>query len=100
MTIKKKKKKKNPSFPNNPNSISNKLSSISLDGKRKGQDIDIDVNKSVWMDTEGTVNAEEKKMQHSVDKFRIPVVLARLIKVEFLVQEMSTLLSILVVKSQ
>ena len=89
-----------PSFLNNPNSISNKLSSISLDGKRKGKDIDIDVNKSVWMDIEGTVNAEEKKMQHSVDKFRIPVVLARLIKVEFLVQEMSTLLSILVVKSQ
>ena len=35
-----------PSFPNNPISISNKLSSISLDGKDKRQDMDIDVNKS------------------------------------------------------
>ena len=34
------------SFPNNPNSVSNKLSSISLNGKRKGQNIDVDVNKS------------------------------------------------------
>ena len=65
-----------PSFPNNPNSISNKLSRISLDGKRKRQDIDVDVNKSARMDTEVTVNAEEKKMRNSGDKFRIPVVLA------------------------
>ena len=65
-----------PSFPNNPNPISNKLSSISLDGKRKRQDIDIDVNKNARMDTEVTVNAEEKKMRNSGDKFRIPVVLA------------------------
>ena len=65
-----------PSFPNNPNSISNKLSSISLDGKRKRKDIDIDVNKSIRMDTEVRVNAEEKKMRNSGDKFRIPVVLA------------------------
>ena len=64
------------SFPNNPNSISNKLSSISLDGKRKRQDIDVDVNKSARMDTEFAVNAEEKKMRNSGDKFRIPVVLA------------------------
>ena len=62
-----------PSFPNNPNSISNKLSSISLDGKRKRQDIDIDVNKSARMDTEVAVNAEEKKMRNSGDKFTIPV---------------------------
>ena len=65
-----------PSFPNNPNTISNKLSSISLDRKRKRQDIDVDVNKSARMDTEVTVNAEEKKMRNSRDKFRIPVVLA------------------------
>ena len=65
-----------PSLPNNPISISNKLSSISLDGKRKRQDIDIDVNKSARMVTEVTVNAEEKKMRNSGDKFRIPVVLA------------------------
>ena len=65
-----------PSFPNNPISISNKLSSISLDGKRKRQDIDIDVNKSARMDTEVTVNAEEKKMRNFGDKFRIPIVLA------------------------
>ena len=64
-----------PSFPNNPNSISNKLSSISLDGKRKRQDMDVDVNKSTQMDTEVTVNVEEKKMRISGDKFRIPVVL-------------------------
>ena len=64
-----------PSFPNNLNSISNKLSSISLDGKRKRQDIDIDVNKSGRMDTEVAVNAEEKIMRNSGDKFRIPVVL-------------------------
>ena len=64
------------SFPNNPNSISNKLSSISLEGKRKRQDIDVDVNKSARMDTEFAVNAEEKKMRNSGDKFRIPVVLA------------------------
>ena len=30
-----------PSFPNNLNSISNKLSSISLNGKRKRQDMDV-----------------------------------------------------------
>ena len=65
-----------PSFPDNPNSISNKLSSISLDGKRKRQDIDVDVKKSARMDTEIAVNAEEKKMRNSGDKFRIPVVLA------------------------
>ena len=65
-----------PSFPNNPNSISNKLSSISLDGKCKRQDIDVDVNKSARMDTEVAVNGEEKKMRNSGDKFRIPVVLA------------------------
>ena len=65
-----------PSFPNNPKSISNKLSSISLNGKRKGQNIDVDVNKSARMDTEVKVNAEEKKMRNSGDKFRIPVVLA------------------------
>ena len=65
-----------PSFPNNPNSISNTLSSISLDGKRKRQDIDVDVNKSARMDTEVAVNAEEKKMGNSGDKFSIPVVLA------------------------
>ena len=35
-----------PLLRNNPNSISNKLSSMSLDGKRKRQDIDVDVNKS------------------------------------------------------
>ena len=64
------------SFPNNSNSISNKLSSISLDGKRKRQDTDIDVNKSARMDTEIAVNAEEKKMRNFGDKFRIPVVLA------------------------
>ena len=64
-----------PSFPNNPNSISNKLSSISLDGKRKRQDMDVDINKSTQMDTEVTVNVEEKKMRISGDKFRIPVVL-------------------------
>ena len=58
-----------PSFPNNPNSISNKLSSISLDGKRKRQDIDVNVNKSARMDTELAVNAEEKKMRNSGDKF-------------------------------
>ena len=52
------------------------MSSISLDGKCKRQDIDSDVNKSTWMDTEVTVNAEEKKIQNSGDKFRIPVVLA------------------------
>ena len=63
-----------PSFPNNPNSISNKLSSISLDGKRKRQDIDIDVNNSARMDIQVTVNAEEKKMRNFGDKFRIPVV--------------------------
>ena len=51
-----------PSFPCNPNSISNKVSSISLDAKRKRQDIDIVVTKSARMDTEVTVNAEEKKM--------------------------------------
>ena len=65
-----------PTFPNNPNSISNKLSSISLDGKRKRQDKDVDVHKSARMDTEITINAEEKKMRNSGDKFRIPVVLA------------------------
>ena len=65
-----------PSLPNNPNSISNKLSSICLDGKRKRQDIDIDVNKSARMDTEVAVNAEEQKMRNSGNKFRIPVVLA------------------------
>ena len=65
-----------PSFPNNPNSISNKLSSISLDGKRNRQDIHIDANKSARMDTEVAVNAEEKNMRNSGDKFRIPVVLA------------------------
>ena len=65
-----------PSFPNNPISISNKLSNISLNGKRKRQDIDIDVNKSARMDTEVTVNAEEEKMRNSRDKFKIPVVLA------------------------
>ena len=65
-----------PSFLNNPNSISHKLSSISLDGKRKRQDTDIEVNNSARMDTEVTVNAEEKKMRNSGDKFRIPVVLA------------------------
>ena len=65
-----------PAFPNNPNSISNKLSSISLNGKRKRQDIDVDVNKSARMHTEVTVNAEEKKMRNSGDKFRIPVILA------------------------
>ena len=54
-----------PSFPNNPNSISNKLSTISLDGKRKRQDIDVDVNKSARMDTEVAVNAEEKQMRNS-----------------------------------
>ena len=51
-----------PSFPNNHISISKKLSSISLNGIRKRQDMDIHVNKSAWMDTEVTVNAEEKKM--------------------------------------
>ena len=51
-----------PSFPSNPNSISNKVSSISLDAKHKRQDIDIVVTKSARMDTEVTVNAEEKKM--------------------------------------
>ena len=65
-----------PSFPNNPISISNKLSNISLNGKRERQDIDIDVNKSARMDTEVTVNAEEEKMRNSRDKFKIPVVLA------------------------
>ena len=45
-----------PSFPSNPNSISNKVSSISLDAKRKRQDIDIVVTKSARMDTEVTVN--------------------------------------------
>ena len=64
-----------PSFPNNPNSISNKLCSISLDGKLRRQDIAVDVNKSARMDKEVTVNAEEKKMRNSGDKFRIPVVL-------------------------
>ena len=64
------------SFPNNPNSISNKLSNISLNGKRKRQDIDGEVNKSARMDTEVTVNVEEKKMRNSGDKFRITVVLA------------------------
>ena len=42
-----------PSFPHNRNSISNKLSNISLDGKRKRQDIDIDVNNSARMDKIG-----------------------------------------------
>ena len=65
-----------PSFPNNTNPISNKLSSISLDGKRKRQEEDVDVNKSARMDTEIAINAEEKKMRNSGDKFRIPVVLA------------------------
>ena len=65
-----------PSFPNNPNSISNKLSSVSLDGKRKRQDINVDVNKSAQMDIEVAVNAEEKKMRNCKDKFRIPVLLA------------------------
>ena len=65
-----------PSLPNNPISISNKWSSISFDGKRKRQDIDSDVNKSAPMDTEVTVNVEEKKMRNSGDKFTIPVVLA------------------------
>ena len=87
------------SFPNNANSISNKLCSISLDGKCKRQDIDIDVNESARMDTEVTVNAEEKNMRNSGDKFRIPAVLHALIKVEFLAQEMSILSLILVVKS-
>ena len=64
------------SFPNNPNSISNKLSNISLNGKRKRQDIDGEVNKSARMDTEVTLNVEEKKMRNSGDKFRITVVLA------------------------
>ena len=54
-----------PSFRNNPNSISNKLSSISLDGKLKRQDKDVDVNKSARMDTEVAVNAEEKQMRNS-----------------------------------
>ena len=54
-----------PSFPNNPNSISNKLSSISLDGKRKRQDIDIDVNKSARMDTEVAVNAVSRRQRRS-----------------------------------
>ena len=35
-----------PSCPNNSNSISNKLSSISLDGKSKRQDMDSNGNKS------------------------------------------------------
>ena len=65
-----------PLFPNNPNSISNKLSSISLDGKRKIEDIDVDVSNSARMDTEVTVNAEEKQIRNSEDKSRIPVVLA------------------------
>ena len=65
-----------PSFSNNPNSISNKLSNISLNGKRKRQDIDGEVNKSARMDTEVTLNVEEKKMRNSGDKFRITVVLA------------------------
>ena len=52
-----------PSLPNNPNSISNKLSSISLDGKRKRQDIDVDVNKSARMDTEVAVNAGKRKCE-------------------------------------
>ena len=65
-----------PSFPNNTNPISNKLSSISLDGKRKRQEEDVDVNKSARMDTEIAINAEEKQMRNSGDKFRIPVVLA------------------------
>ena len=47
-----------------------------MNGKRKGQNIDVDVNKSAQMDTEVKVNAEEKKMRNSGDKFRIPVVLA------------------------
>ena len=64
-----------PAFPNNPNSKSNKLSSISLNGKRKRQDRDVDVNKCARMDTELAVNAEKKKMRNSGDKFRIPVVL-------------------------
>ena len=51
-----------PSFSNNPNSISNKLSNISLNEKRKRKDIDVDENKSARMDTEVAVNAEEKKM--------------------------------------
>ena len=50
-----------PSFPNNPISISNKLSSISLDGKDKRQDMDIDVNKSARMDTEVTVKSKQTK---------------------------------------
>ena len=65
-----------PSVPNNPNSITNKMSSISLDGKRKRQDTDIEVNKCARMDTEVAVNVEEKKIRNSGDKFRIPVVLA------------------------
>ena len=65
-----------PSFPNNPNSISNTLSSISLYASGKRQDIDIDIIKSARMDTEVTVHAEEKKMGNSQDKFRIPILLA------------------------
>ena len=88
-----------PSFPNNPNSISNKLSRISLDGKRKRQDIDVDVNTSARMDTEVAVNAEEKKMRNSGDKFRIPVVLAWINQNKISCTKMSILLLILVVKS-
>ena len=64
-----------PSFLNNPNSILIKLSSISVEGKHKRQNIAIKLNKSTWVDTEVTVNAEEKKMRNSGDNFRIPVVL-------------------------
>ena len=46
-----------------------------MDGKRKRQDIDVDVNKNAWMDIEVTFNAEEKKMRNFGDKFSIPVVL-------------------------
>ena len=63
-----------PSIPNNPNCISIKVSSISVDGKHKRQNIGIDENKSTQVDTEVTVNAEEKKMRNLGDKFRIPVV--------------------------
>ena len=54
-----------PLFPNNPNSISNKLSSISLDGKRNRQDIHIDANKSARMDTEVAVNAVWRRQRRS-----------------------------------
>ena len=52
-----------PAFPNNPNSISNKLSSSFLDGKCKRLDIDMDVNKSARMDTKVIVNTEKRKCE-------------------------------------